>query len=277
MNTVTFILFSFNEEKRIAYAIRNLIQFGEVCILDGGSTDKTKEISESLGAKFYTRPDATSGYVETEANFQFVKSIAKTDWIYWGYTDNIAPKSLLTKFIELSKQDRIKLAFVPLHTYIWGDTKHFALKSYAPMIFHKDFMDFKGNYIHGMGKFIGTDDQKMFLPNTPEFALKHFSTYNGRKFILGHLKYAETEAENKFKAGKKFSLFLMLAAILRYFWIYGRYSWRCGKLGVIILLHYACFRLMSYTKLYELEHDLTLETIEGKYGVEKEKLLQEFN
>ncbi len=93
--------------------------------------------------------------------------------------------------------------------------------------------------------------------------------------MTGHLKYAEVEAEEKFKVGKKFSTIQMCAAMVRYKWIYIR-SLQKWPLGFLIILHYAFFRLMAYTKLYELEHGITLEKIEDTYRLMKEKMIKEF-
>lgn len=275
-SNITFILFAYNEEKRISYVINNFIQYGDVYVLDGGSTDKTKEITESLGATFFVRPENKKPFMETEENFAFIKSIIKTDWIYWGYTDNIAPKTLVEKMVEISNQNTIKSVNIPLYTYLWGNTDNYAHKSYAPFLYHKDFIDFKDNYIHGLGKFTGNKKEQIFLEDREEFALKHFSTYNLNKFISGHLRYAETEAIQKFEKGEKFSLIKMLSAMIRYMFIYGKYSYKNGTLGLLIILHYAFFRLMTYTKLYELEHNITLDSVEKNYSVLKEKMLQDF-
>ena len=50
-NNITFVIFTYNEEKRIEYPIRNFINYGNVIIIDNFSTDKTKEIAEKLWAK----------------------------------------------------------------------------------------------------------------------------------------------------------------------------------------------------------------------------------
>lgn len=276
MSKITFALPAYNEEKRITYAIKNLIKYGEVIILDGGSTDKTKEITESLGAKFYPRPENTQPYSETSENFNFVKSLTENDWIYWGYVDNILPKKLLETLVQIPDQNKIKAVYAPLFTYLWGNTKNYAHKSYIPVLYHRDHVDFTHARIHSMGDFIGTDSEKLFLPNKDEYAVKHFSTYDMRKFITGHMRYAETEASEKFAAGTKFSLIKMLAAMIRYMWIYGRFSYKNGSLGLIIILHYAFFRLMAYTKLFELEHRITLENIEKNYSLVKDKLVKDF-
>jgi glycosyltransferase involved in cell wall biosynthesis len=275
-SNISFILFAYNEEKRISYAIKNLIQYGEVIVLDGGSTDKTKEISENLGAKFFRRPENKKAYVETEENFNFIKNIIETDWIYWGYVDNLLPKKLLDKLETVSNQNKIKIVYAPLYTYLWGNTTNYIQKSGIPVIFHKNYVNFSNPRIHSMGDFTGKESEKLFLPRKEEYAVKHFSLYDMHKFVLGHLKYAETEAEEKYSSGKKFSLLLMIASMFRYMWIYGKCGYKNGKLGLIIVLHYAFFRLMAYTRLYELENKIDLEGSEKNYSIEKEKILNEF-
>lgn len=276
MSNITFAILTYNEEKRISYTIRNLIKYGEVVILDGESTDKTKEISEKLGAKFFVRPPSSWPPVENQINFDFLKSIIKTDWIYWGYADNILPKKLLEQLTLISKQNIIKMVYAPLYTYLWGNVDNYAQKAYIPVLYHKDFISFSNARIHSMGDFTGNKSEQLTLPDTEEYAVKHFSLYDMHKFVSGHLKYAEVEAEGKFSSGKKFSVIRMLAAMVRYMWIYGKCSYKNGVLGLMIILHYAFFRLMAYTKLYELEHGITLEKIEQNYSVLKEKILKDF-
>lgn len=276
MSNITFAILTYNEEKRISYVIENLIQYGEVIILDGGSTDKTKEVAEKMGAKFLLRPPSTGPYVETSVNFDFLKSVLKTDWIYWGYADNILPKKLLEKLTAISNQSKIKWVFAPLYTYLWGNIENYAHKSYIPVLYHKNFIDFSKAHIHSMGEFTGDKSDQIKLPNTEKYAVKHFSIYDMHKFVIGHLRYAETEAEEKFKAGKKYSTIRMIAAMVRYICIYGKYSYKNGTLGIIIMLHYAFFRLMTYAKLYELEHNIKLEDMEATYRILKEKALEDF-
>lgn len=276
MSKITFAILAYNEENRISYAIKNLIRYGEVIILDGGSTDKTKEITESLGAKFISRPENTKSYVETKENLDFLLKLTQNDWIYWGYADNLLPKKLLEKLTEISNQDKIKIVYAPMYTYLWGDTRNYVQKSGIPVLFHKNFISFNNARIHSMGDFTGTKKEKLFLPSIEDYAVKHFSLYNMKKFVTGHLKYAETEAEEKYARGIKFSLIKMFASMLRYMWIYGKCSWKNGSLGFITIFQYAFFRLMTNAKLYELEHSITLENIEEKYRIKKDDILKDF-
>lgn len=272
---VSFVIIAYNEEKRIADVINNFIPYGDVFILDGGSTDKTREISQNLGAKFYLRPENKKIQIENNENFTFIKSITETDWIYWGHADYVASKELIEKMMEISLQNKIKTVSIPLYTYLWGETAFPYLISYTDMFFHKEFRDFSGVRIHYQGTFSGSKDQYLILPNRPEYALHHFSVYNVAKYVAGYMRYGEEEARQKFERGERFSVVKLLAAIVRYLWIYRR-ALRSPRLGILIMLNMAFGRLMTYTRLYEYEHGITLDTIEDNYRRKKEQILKDF-
>lgn len=99
---LTFVLFAYNEEKRIAYPIRNFIKYGKVIIIDNASTDRTREIAESLGAKVYEYKN--NGYVETPEELEFVKSKVDTEYMTWSFTDHMWPKKLLEKVVEITQE-----------------------------------------------------------------------------------------------------------------------------------------------------------------------------
>ena len=273
LNNITFVIFTYNEEKRIEYIIRNFIRYGDVLLLDDGSTDQTKEIAEKMGAKVILRPK--SKYVENQEMFDFIKQSVKTDWIFWAYTDNLMPKSLLEKLTEISKQDKIKYVNIPLYTYLWGDTNNFIRKEYSPRFFRKDYINFDRCGIHSMGKFSGGKYEVLTLPNKEEYAIRHYSAYNIKKFVSSHLPYIENEAAERFANGRKSNFLRMLISMARYFFLYAKDGYKSGKLGFFIAISYAFFRFMMFFQLYELEHGITIEDVEKNYSKSKEKLLKE--
>jgi len=276
MSNITFVIFTYNEEKRIEYVIRNLIAYGEVLILDGGSTDRTQEISESLNARFVLRPKSLGEHVETGEMYEFVKSVVKTDWIYWGCADHMLPKTLLEKMKELSIQSEIKYVYMPIYTYLWGDVKNIVIKGSYPSFFIKEFVDFSENIIHGKGRFLGNESEILKLQDKHQFAVRHYSTYDQSKFIGRHLIYAKEEAMQKIKDGKRFSLIRMLAAMGGYFFMFIR-NIRHGILGVFTLINYVFYRFMTYSVFYKMEHSITADSVEKKYSEDKEKVLLDNN
>ena len=277
MNKITFVIFTYNEEKRVADVIKNFRHHGEVLILDAGSTDQTKAITIQMGARFLERPKSDATYIDTQVNLDFVRKNIDSEWVYWGCADVLAPFSLLNKIQESIQSSRYKMIKMPFYTYLWGLTQHLTLKARSAIVFHKDYIDFTDNQIHCMGKFLGTNEEILVLPHDMRYALRHFSLYNLEKFVHGHLRYANTEALEKYSRGQRFSMIKTLAAMLRYMWIYGRHGYRNGKLGFLIMLNYAMFRLMTYTRLYEIEQGIDLSTVEGNYRSLKDKLLEDFN
>jgi len=277
MNNITFVIFTYNEEKRIEYVVKNFINFGEVLIMDDGSTDKTKEIAERFGARFFLRPKTGKAYVESPEVFDFVKKTASNNWIYWGHADQMMPKTLLDRLVKISNQEKIKYVFLPFYTYLWGDTRRAMLKGSYPIFFRKEYVDFSDDKIHGLGRFIGKDDEILRLPNKLELAIRHYSLYDLNKFILGHLNYAKAEAQQKYDSGIKFSSAVLLGAMLRYYLMYYKRAFRGGVKGIMVSLLNAFFRLMVYARLYELENQITLESIEENYIKEKNKIIQELN
>lgn len=271
---ITFIVFTYNEEKRLCYVIRNFIKYGEILVVDGGSTDKTEELARKMGAKFIIRPE-TPPFAETQEMYNLIKPHIKTDWVFWGYVDNLMPKTLLEKLTEISQQNKIKYVKIPIYTYLWGYTKYPVEKGYSPRFFMKDYIDFSDNKIHGMGKFLGNKDEILILPNKKEYAIYHYSTYDLEKFIMNHLRYAKEEAKQRYEEGQKFSLFRTLGSMARYFILYNKNILKIGKLSILVGLSYSFFRFMNFFKLYELENNINLDSIEKNYSEEKEKLLRE--
>ncbi len=275
MKNITFIVFAYNEEKRVEYIVKNCIKYGKVLILDGGSTDKTKEISEKEGATFVLRPNVKSKFAENQEMYEFIKKNVDTEWIFWGFCDNLMNNSLLEKLVELSKQNKIKYVVFPLYTYLWGNTKKPAIKAKSPRFFMKDYIDFTNNHIHGMGNFLGKNDEILKLSMEEKNAIKHFSTYDLKKFIMSHLNYAEIEALEKFEDGYKFSFFKMVKNMIKSFLYWYKDGYKNGLMGFMIAILYSFFQFMIFFKLYELENGLSIEKIENNYAEEKKRMIKE--
>ncbi len=270
---ISFVIFTYNEEARIGNVVRNLIFFGPVYVLDGGSTDNTKKIVEELGGIFIIRPATTWPLIESEDMFNFIKKLVPTSWIFWGYADYILPKALLLKMQELAEQDRIKYVYIPVLTYLWGDARHPMISGNYSNFFRKEFVDFTNNPLHRMGKFTGSKEEEYFLPSKDEYSIRHFSLYNMEKYMKAHIVYALTEAEIKRTEGKKFSLFYMFGSMIYYFWLFYRKGYKAGVRGLLSAFMYSFFRLMVAMRMYEIDNNLTIASMEQEFNKEKQRLL----
>lgn len=73
---ISAVIITFNEEKNIAQAIESVAWADEILVVDSESTDKTREIAESLGAKVLVR--SWPGFSKQK---QFAVDQAAHDWI----------------------------------------------------------------------------------------------------------------------------------------------------------------------------------------------------
>jgi glycosyltransferase involved in cell wall biosynthesis len=79
MNDVTALILSFNEEIHIERCIKSLVNAGiTVFVVDSGSTDRTIEIAESLGAKVYS--NKWKNYAD-QFQWGLDNCPIKTDWV----------------------------------------------------------------------------------------------------------------------------------------------------------------------------------------------------
>jgi glycosyltransferase involved in cell wall biosynthesis len=76
MRGLSAVIIAQNEEENLAACIRSLSFADEVLVCDGGSTDRTVEIAESLGAKVIKRP--FDGFASQK---NFIIDQAKGPWI----------------------------------------------------------------------------------------------------------------------------------------------------------------------------------------------------
>ncbi|MDI1240720.1 MAG: glycosyltransferase family 2 protein [bacterium] len=73
---ISAVIIAFNEETDIADAINSVAWADEILVVDSESTDRTREIAESLGAKVLVQP-----WMGFSAQKQFATDAASFDWI----------------------------------------------------------------------------------------------------------------------------------------------------------------------------------------------------
>lgn len=275
-SNITFVIFTFNEERRIEYVLRCFKDYGKILVIDNMSTDRTVEIAKRYGAHIFSRKN-NLGWTEGEEEVQNVLSKVTTEWIYWGSVDELCPKKLLEKFVEVSKQNRYKIVYARRKNMHYG-IKDLGLEhAYQIRLFKKGAIDFKNNRIHYFGKVICSPKEILYLPKTDAYSVHHFSTYNISKFQLNANKYSDAEAQQNFENGDRFPIYRMLLDPIKIFikWYFINGGWKFRMYGFVMTMQYCFFRFNVFAKLWEKEKGITLETIEQKYDKLKERLLQQ--
>jgi glycosyltransferase involved in cell wall biosynthesis len=96
MQTLSVIMLAQNEEACIATALQSVAFADEVIVVDGGSTDTTREIARQMGARVIDHPWSGFG-----AQFNFAATQATCDWILRVDTDEQVTPELQTEIREV--------------------------------------------------------------------------------------------------------------------------------------------------------------------------------
>ncbi|GAM11005.1 putative glycosyltransferase [Geobacter sp. OR-1] len=268
---ITFLIFTYNEARRIEYILRCFLPYGNVVVMDNHSTDNTVEIVERMGGTVYQHDHP--GYVEEESVAANALSKVKTDWVYWGYADELLPKTVLTKMQEVVVEGRYTMVRMPRKNLHYGVEKlNFDSGGAYPRFFRKEVMDFAGTEIHHFGRFVGKEEDALTLPVCDGYSVYHCSTYNLQKFEIAHSKYSDIEALRG-----SFSPVRIFTEPVKWFikWYFLRGAWKSGWAGFIMVMQYVFFFFNLQAKRWERENGITLESIEENYDRVKERLLRE--
>lgn len=273
-SNITFVVFTFNEEHRIEYVLRCFKDYGHILIVDNFSTDRTVEIAKRYNAEVFQRKN-TKGWAEEETEVKNILDKVSTDWVYWGYADELLPKTLLEKFVEISKQNKYKVVYFRRRNVHYGAEDLYLENAIQSRFFVRGSIDFKDNRIHSFGKIVCLPDKILHLPLVDEYSQYHFSAYNIEKFEKSHSGYSSVEAKRYVDDGNKFSL---LKILLKPVFVFTKYyivngGWKSGMRGFIMAMQYAFFTFNIEAKIWENENDITIESIEHEYSKLKEEML----
>jgi len=271
-SNITFVIFTYNEEKTIEYPIRCFLPYGEVIISDDSSTDRTVKISEKLGARVIKRKTHLA-FVENKEESDFIFSHVKTDWVFWGFSDTMAPKTCLELYKKISHENKYKVVAQKLRTFFYNSHEYFNHFNITTRFFKKDAIDFSNNTIHQMGKFAShvKPSEILYLLPIDEYSLYHFSTHTTASIIANMNKYSYDHAQSTSKPSfLKMTLWSTSFFVMAYFLNGGL---RYGIEGFIVAVQYSLYPFIVYSKTYEKKYNFTSQSIEDNYSKSKKELL----
>lgn len=102
---ISAVIIAFNEEKNIAQAVESLAWADEILVVDAESTDQTRQIAESLGAKVLIQD--WLGFAKQK---QFAARNAANDWVFSLDADERVSDELKTEILQLKNLSENELA-----------------------------------------------------------------------------------------------------------------------------------------------------------------------
>ncbi len=102
---ISAVIITFNEEQKIARAVQSVAWADEILLVDSESTDRTREIAESLGAIILIKK--WQGFSKQK---QFAVDSAAHDWIFSLDADECASEELKIEILQLKNLPENQMA-----------------------------------------------------------------------------------------------------------------------------------------------------------------------
>ncbi|MFT6851001.1 MAG: glycosyltransferase involved in cell wall biosynthesis [Sphingobacteriales bacterium] len=242
---LSVVIITFNEEKNIGRCLESVKGLAdEILVVDSFSTDKTKEICLSKGARFITHPfeDFTK-----QKNYAF--SQASHDWILSLDADEALETVLKRNILELKKSPQ-PYAF-KMHRVTQFCGKWIRKGEWYPdvklRLVNRMESKFTGGKVHEQL----TTTQKVKLLNGE---ILHYSFYTIDDYVLQNNKFSTLSAQTMHESGKSTTILRVIVApifsfVKNYFFKGGFLE---GYFGWVIAVNSAHGNFLKYAKLYTL-------------------------
>lgn len=243
------MVFTFNEERRLPFVYRNLKEFCDIIVFDGGSTDGTENFCKENNIKFIRRPANTVTHTQENRQsegmwpeiLRFAYAQCATEYVMHVYTAHYYPPRLLERFGEIASDDKVSAVYCDLVSWRYGAIVHQAFLRRVPSVcvfYKKSIVNFEKTRIHDELA-IEFDERTMVRIRANNDTSLHL--FQDETYIVAsskNLKYAEIDARQRFDRSDQCSLIVgILRATGRFFYNYVRLgSFRFGAKGLAYAL-----------------------------------------
>ena len=244
---LSILIITFNEERNIERCLLSVKGFcDEIVVVDSGSTDRTVEMAEALGAKVIHQPFL--GHIG-QKNFAITQ--ASGDWILSLDADEAPDETLKTSIAEAMKNPVAEAYSMNRLTNYCGHWVHHSgwYPDTKVRLFKK-----------GKGQWSGVNPHDCYQPNdnaVPKLLkgdLLHYSYYTAADHYKQIEYFGSIASEELFKRGKKAGSALVALKVvgqfLKSFLLRGGIL--DGKTGYLIAVRSAYATLVKYRKLAAL-------------------------
>lgn len=267
---ITFIIFTYNEAARIERVIKNFNQHGKILLADNNSTDGTQEIAKKLGCEVFIRKEDYA-FVENQKLVEELYDVVTTEWIYWGFADEMLEQKTLLEIAKIVKSASYDLITMDRKNYFYGNFCYNLYHARTYKIFRKNALDFTNNYIHGMGK--PTVDKSRIYDLPDAFFIHHFISNTASSYLNVINRYTESELlfDYKFKLSF-FDLLLFLSKVLLQDFVRSK-GFKSGFSSLALSQLMIFYALVKNMKLYEQKNALSNSSIEVLNNKHRDKIL----
>jgi glycosyltransferase involved in cell wall biosynthesis len=242
---ISVVIITFNEEQNIDDCLRSVKSVAdEIVVVDSFSTDKTKAICESHGARFILNPFA--GHIQ-QKNFAMLQ--ASHDVVLSLDADERLDEKLTREILKIKSN------------FVAGGYRVNRLNNYCGKFVH--FGEWNPDWKIRLwdrrkGEWGGENPHdKVILKSGAQLVklngrLLHFTYRNPTDHFLQMHKFSDIAAKESFRKGKR-SVFIVHQILYPFFYFLKVYFLKLGFLdgatGYVLAVHAAYYRFLKYAKL----------------------------
>lgn len=243
---ITGVIIARNEEEMITDALKSLAWVDELLVVDSGSTDKTVSIAKDMGA----RVEQSNGNNFSEWRNKALKE-AKSDWIFYLDADERVTIELKNEILESVVGSKFSSYAIPRKNIILGQEFKFGGQrpDYVKRLYKRDSLKSWHGSLHEEPVFEG---EMGHLKNS----ITHIKHEDFSEMIDKTNIWSETEAKLMFEAKHPpMTILRFISAGAREFWkrMIKELAFLDGARGIMYAMYQVFSRLVSYTKLWELQ------------------------
>ncbi len=250
MPGLTVIILALNEEEFIERCIHSVRWADEVLVVDSNSTDQTREIATSLGARVYEQK-----WLGWSGQRNKGVEIAKNDWVMFLECDEIVTPQLAQSIQEVMSSPMDEGDGYALDRR--GDFYGILLPNVSRPAKRKSFVRLFNRRCSAYDMSMKVHEEVIFPGKSIplEGVLIHWRGYIMDEYITVFNRYATVEAEILNDQGVRSSgLKILIRPILRFLWCYiAKGGIWLGTRGIIHAVLQATSEFIRYTKLWEMQ------------------------
>ena len=243
MAKISALILAKNEEQNIEDCIKTVLFCDEILVIDDFSTDRTKQIAESLGARVLQRSmDGDWGGQQT-----FAIRNAKFEWVLFIDADERISEPLAKEILEaVEKGEKNAYWLKRTSRFRYNKATHGALRpDYVNRLFPA-----KGSYVEG---YVHPEIKAPYPNKKLKNVMYHYTYDNWDQYFNKMNNYARLAAKKYEKNGKRCNF--LLDVVLRPLWAFFKVyilnlGFLDGKMGWVISVNHCFYTMNKYVRLY---------------------------
>ena len=292
MEKIAVSIITYNEEERISIVLKSVAKFDFVLVIDKSSTDRTREIAESMGAKVIQVP-----YTDNDPEYNRVVAAEelKKQGFKWrlGLTcSDVCHKDLydaISKAVNdyAKNADAVQIPYIQYSMGLTGKNTYYNKSKTKPSLVKIDSLQYSTE-VHGFG--IKTDAIYASLMITDKkIAVYHLTHETLDNIMERHIRYAKNIAVTRWNSGrtKERELRSCTIAVIRHVLDYVKLGifkkkWDGLAQFFMLLMYYSMIYLFTYfdeKKSAEIieQYDELRESLLGKSYEHKKQTKEDKN